>query len=407
MMTRYVCLVVGAVIGVMTAFGAMNWWVDPFGLYASEKIHGWKISKPEQYAHERLFKIQTAISRQPDMLLLGTSRADEGFDPNLAGRLTGSSAFNLGIAAQPVSEVVSIVRRFMPARRVLWAADFFTFDCARSLPDDVDERNFDPWLKWQLLFGVDSGIASARTVLADFFDNPLNVPPRVLAVAWTDGGMRLAGEADVQAHRGQRGLTLVSEEFFLTRLFAPPFHINCSSSDISHPIDDYRALLRIAYLRKIDLKIAINPIHARQVEVIDGAGLWASWEDWKRLLISVNQEEANVAGQAPFQIWDFSGYNLITTEPFPAIGDEKTRMRWYWESSHYKNELGSLVLKRIYGAAGDKSAPEDFGTLITSSNIETHLMAIRDERVRWSKANSDIVVEIRSLGARANMDQGP
>ncbi len=49
-------------------------------------------------------------------------------------------------------------------------------------------------------------------------------------------------------------------------------------------------------------------------------------------------------------------------------------MQWYWESSHFKKEVGDLVLDKLfdYQALG-RVIPDDFGILINRNNIEAHL----------------------------------
>ena len=51
------------------------------------------------------------------------------------------------------------------------------------------------------------------------------------------------------------------------------------------------------------------------------------------------EEEADRVGKEPHVIWDFSYPNDITQEPLPEYGDVSP-MKWYWEFSHYREELG-------------------------------------------------------------------
>ena len=65
-------------------------------------------------------------------------------------------------------------------------------------------------------------------------------------------------------------------------------------------------------------------------------------------------------------VWDFSGYNSITTE---SIDD---RMEYYIDNSHYSLKAGDLVLNRIVSFQTEK-VPRDFGVLVNQDNIEPHL----------------------------------
>ena len=86
----------------------------------------------------------------------------------------------------------------------------------------------------------------------------------------------------------------------------------------------------------------------------------------------------------PFPIWDFSNYNSYNAEPVPEKGDLDTKMQWYWESSHYKKELGNLMLDRIFKYTHpERTVDDNFGVLITTGNIESHLAQIRTNREKW------------------------
>lgn len=140
----------------------------------------------------------------------------------------------------------------------------------------------------------------------------------------------------------------------------------------------YRRIFGQAHRQGIDLRVLISPSHARQWAVVSSPGLWATWEDWKRMLVRINEDEAAKAGKHPFPLWGFSGFNSITTERFPALGDTQTKMRGYWESSHYKKETDGLVLDRIFGrATPERPVPADFGVLLDSKKLETHLDGVR------------------------------
>mgnify|MGYP006439608139 FL=1 len=64
---------------------------------------------------------------------------------------------------------------------------------------------------------------------------------------------------------------------------------------------------------------------------------------------------------------DFSVYHKLTAEKVPT--DKNTKMKYHWESSHYKNELGKIVLDRLIG----DSEYTDFGVELNLENIDKHL----------------------------------
>lgn len=68
--------------------------------------------------------------------------------------------------------------------------------------------------------------------------------------------------------------------------------------------------------------------------------------------------------------WDFSGLNSIGQDP-----------RYFYDSKHFRNCVGDMALARIFGD-GSVYVPEDFGTLVTSENVEERLTEL------WTPADS-------------------
>jgi hypothetical protein len=78
------------------------------------------------------------------------------------------------------------------------------------------------------------------------------------------------------------------------------------------------------------LNIFINPIHARQQEIIHHEKQWLTFEQWKRELLSIVEKANNHHPLVePVQLWDFNGYNTVTMEAVPKVGDTRTAMNWY------------------------------------------------------------------------------
>ena len=48
-------------------------------------------------------------------------------------------------------------------------------------------------------------------------------------------------------------------------------------------------------------------------------------------------------------------------------------MNWFWESVHYKAELGDLIMTRVFGSSADESAVPDFGVQLQRVDLEQYL----------------------------------
>ena len=76
-------------------------------------------------------------------------------------------------------------------------------------------------------------------------------------------------------------------------------------------------------------------------------------------------------------------------------------MRWYLESSHYKKELGDLVLDRVFDyQSPSRYVPDDFGIRLTQGNIEAHLSKIRKDQEEWVDKHPEDVKKSNSFQDR-------
>lgn len=138
----------------------------------------------------------------------------------------------------------------------------------------------------------------------------------------------------------------------------------------------FEEILRLCKQHTIDLKLYISPAHANlDGEGIMAAGKWEMMEEWKRKIVTI-------ADRYGVPLWDFSGYNSITTEPV------RTPMKYYWDSSHFTEFTSDLILKRIFDTSPSvDEIPLDFGIKLSSSNIKSHLETIRLGRENYVKMN--------------------
>ena len=125
-------------------------------------------------------------------------------------------------------------------------------------------------------------------------------------------------------------------------------------------------------------------------------GLWADWELWKRKMVEISEEIAIKRQRKPFQIIDFSGYSIYSTESVPRNADKV--MKWYRDSSHFLPPLGDIILDRLFGnLASEVSCKEQFGVLISSININEHLQCINKNHDQYVRTHSQDIKDIAAL----------
>jgi hypothetical protein len=107
-------------------------------------------------------------------------------------------------------------------------------------------------------------------------------------------------------------------------------------------------------------------------------------------------------------LWDFGGYNAVTSEPVPAAG-AGIRMRWFNDPVHYTTRAGRAIEDRILNLSSrEPTALADFGEKIVLSAIGQHFDERRLEHRRYSDANPRTRADIAALsrGALPSRPQG-
>jgi hypothetical protein len=145
------------------------------------------------------------------------------------------------------------------------------------------------------------------------------------------------------------------------------------------------SILELCRLQRTHVILIFNPMHADLLEIIDRAGLWPVLESWKREVTTLT---AKYSGGAGAVLWDFSGYDHMSTESVSVPGRVS---KWYREPTHYRQVLGTAILTRIFG----KGDPH-FGVVMTPENVESHLETIREQQRMYRQHQPE---DVRRIGA--------
>jgi len=368
---------------------ALCWVIDPLAIYDSPRIEGIDALKPALKTRSRVFKTVKVVNGDWEAIIVGTSRAETAFDPHHPF-FEGKRCFNAALGGQSYDESLALVQsaaRGGKLRSVVAVLDFEVANAHYEGAPDFVPDNYRPWRKASLAMSLDVLGQALRTPLHQDREELL----RDQSLWLPDGRSVLPSPVG-----GHRALALVSESEYLgVNYFRGPALQFALATPSSQPMERVRALFAFAHAHNIGLTLVIAPSHARQLETIAAAGLWSEFEAWKRMLVSIDAEEARTAGRPAFAIWDFSGYNEVTTEPFPAL-DDRRAMRWYYDSSHATPAAGNRVLDRLSG----KEDPS-FGAMLTAANIESHLAETRAARARWRESYPRDSAEIELLARDA------
>ena len=387
---------------------ALNYFMDPYSVYDAPQITGVNSNKPELFKHLRLTKAHVVERQKPDALVIGRSRTEHGLDPEHPALSRRYNTYSLALNGATIYENLRYFQHanaINPLKAVVLAIDFFQFNAYRpNSPDFSEERlvsdihgdqrhvSFRTDLA-STLASFDTLTASVKTLFQQSNRENVILPRGQVQQPDKDSIIMRSG--------GRHEAALYSELNYISHLYFPrPYKkFEFSTEDGSvNTFDYFRRILEDSHRKKIKLRILISPAHARQWELVASTGLWDQWETWKREVVRLNEEVSRWYRQKPFPLWDFSGYNTYTIEPVPKLGDKISMMQWYWESSHYRKELGDLVLDRVMNYS-DPHRPiaDDFGVQLTSRNVERQLEIIREGHRQYGERHPEEVAEIDEL----------
>ena len=349
--------------------------VDPAGVYGYVDIEGFNHEKTElMEGGGRFDKGVALLSGGFDTVILGTSRAEIGIDPR-SPLFGGRKVYN---ASLPGSTFYELERAFELAvtkgnvRTVILSLDFdFNFLTEMKGSGDFYQSAFSDsggTPRLTRLISIDELQRSFETVKENKRGRRADYTP-------------LGHKKDMDFNRpGKRGRSFMAA--LRTSFIKNTFYSRAAYT--SEPMALFGDVVERARGLGVELKIFISPVHAFQLEIMRVSGAYPEFERWKRELTSILADDASSShGKDSFMLWDFSGYNAINSENFGSTEDPNTEMRWYWEPTHYRGELGEVILARLFGDEEEGrigAAPLPFGVSINSTNIEAHLTALREER---------------------------
>jgi hypothetical protein len=382
------------IIAGLAAIAGVNAIVDPYSLFDSPRLAGFNAIKPDFVEHLRLTNIYVPARVRPTAIIIGTSRAGRGYSPDHPG-WKGENCYNM---AMPGIDAYETLRYFQhalalhPLKRALVNLDFRVFHAEGSLSPDFKEQRFAvdvenrPQLNW---FAARLPDMAASLISSSALLDSLRV-------------IRFQGWSKLTLSEKGQWLSL-TDQFKHWQAFqqytrntwkrygefkARPFDITASLKPIAR-------LLRLAHRQGVELHLVIPPSHAWHWETLRLSGLQPRFEDIKRALVLINQQEAQASGKTPYPLWDFSGYWGVAAEPVSRREDQE--MAWFWEPVHFKVALGNRVLDRVL-LNKSLDAEGEFGRRIDAANLEAHLADWRERQRRYQESHPEDIREIERIG---------
>ena len=368
---RYLVCFLACVALVLGAVSFMNYQVDPY------LLHQWDsplLQRPRQL-NEKLgawAKTYAVARYRPAIIYIGNSRTEMGLPTRVRALFDGKRIFNSAVSGASIGDAIRLAEHAARVSRVetmVWGIDAPTFSLGMGAARVEDS-----------LTGAEHGFFARRALV--------NLK-RGLTLDMTQDSVRIltghAGDtcrSNLAAY-GQRDetCTLKGIKHWLGTKDAIPVRLQEFGAGLGPTAPSTPAFdASIGKLCRSGtrLRLYINPTHALTLYALYWRGKWDAMQAWQRGLVQVIEHHR--AQGCDVRLHDFSGFNSITSEATPLVSG-KPDMHYYWEVSHYRDNVGRLILARLFG--GDTPPPADFGVELTQANIDAHQAATRAARERY------------------------
>jgi hypothetical protein len=383
---RYLAIFLACVLAALALVSAVNYHVDPYLLHqwdspllqrlrpTTEKLSVWG----KTYAVARY---------RPAIVYIGNSRTEMGLPTTSVRTLfEGKSVFNSAVSGASIGEAMRLAEhaaRVSHVDTMVWGIDAPSFSLELGSA------------------GVEPGLTAAGP--AFFARRALLNIKRGLTVDMTRDTWRiLSGSYDgvclsslaLHGQRDESCLTSRNRTWTGTaRAFTPRLQEFGDGLGPTEPaLRAFDASVGKLCRGGTRLRLYINPTHALTLDALYWRGKWDAMETWQR---DLTQMAGRYRRQGcDVRLLDFSGFNSITSEAIPQVTGAPD-MRYYWEASHYRDNVGRFILARLFG--GPVPVPADFGVELTETGIAAHQAATRAARERYHLQHAEETAYLRHV----------
>ncbi|MDP7247617.1 MAG: hypothetical protein QF741_03265 [Candidatus Peribacteraceae bacterium] len=354
-----------------------NWGIDPDKIFHSDPI---RETPTHAKKHNRMHTAIALEKFEPELIILGNSKARQ-IDPDHPS-LSTINTYNASLPGINIYETFRYLQHAnatTPLKKIIIGLDYIMF-FKNPKPDFEESRlavlpsgKKTPYMrkqlqlikdKYHLLFSEQSLFNSIRAIY--------KTAPHSISSTKT--------------------LEITKEIFSRRSKILIKTALKDDNTKMNNSLNYLKNIVKIAGNNDIEIIIVFLPSHAISYEFLHSEGLWPKYEEWKREVFKIVQEESiKHSSTKQIHIWDFDGYNSINTENIPDLFDPNITMQYYRDSAHMKKNASSLILDCIMNVCAT-SIHNDFGLLI--KDIDSHLLQLNNEKEIYRKNHPD---EIRHL----------
>lgn len=374
-MKGYAIRLVATLAAWLILFGGFTFIVDPYHVNAWSSIPG--VNERRTRAHNDGYRVAVGhglIETQSSTLLFGSSRSNDGFPRTIEDwpggfenmAMGGTNAFELANAA-------------------VLAAGNDHVDCAVI---GLDLREFGDYPRADATYWITPLAGGSQLQSHIQTSLSLNAFARALQTVIDN----ITGGSDVRWETAYAPEN--SRERFDTELEKRYRSYLGYVYDPERPEFVFRGIDALL-ARGVQVRIFIHPIHSRIEEARWRADIDEIDFQMRRDLVRLAEARNPAPSRSPcfpggpLEVWDFSGFpEVAQTAPPSPSGDVLNP--WYYEPSHYRPNLGLVILDRMLGEEHDDPvSPAQFGVRLTSGNLDEHWQNVTARRAEWLASDDE------------------
>ncbi len=346
---RNLGLAAGGVLGMLAI---ANIAVDPFGAFGVPTRAGFNQNKVSLDDFARFGKPLHILYQEPASLVIGSSRVRSGIDPADMAEL-GAPVYNYGVPLVSMREIERLIRHAVeeaPVGHVVFGLDFYQFNDTEPFRAGFEEDVFRGWYSPRTFFRAALSYTATVQMLLTLEAN--RADPDLV-------GYRLDGFQIVDENPPEEAVGFAMNNI---RLFLRRPYLYGEMRSMEDSLETFDRLLSDLRRDGIETTVFLSPMHAMMHETVRELGLGPMYRSWMRAVAEIGAETGT-------PVWDFSGYNPITTIPLSGLSEH------YYDAHHYKPHIGRRMLRIMRGREPAAPGAGGFGVALTPDTVEAQLAA--------------------------------
>jgi hypothetical protein len=396
--------------GVLLPIAAVNWAMDPYALFDTQRIDNFNRYKPTALNFVRLSKGHQVNAGQYETLILGSSRTGRGLNCSMLG-YQDERCFNASTTAASLLESYRYLQQQSPEklRTVYLGLDLFTSVDLRLLNASfVDER-------LRIDINEQRNLGYVQQLLNDYLGSLLSKQALDASrVAYRSQGKavvmrRQDGMPEVYPDgswgndptrlverggniRGKKQLMRFTHMYLLlakTLEDGRKEHEQQGlevTKTLNKHLDALRKIIEFSHRYELDLKIFFNAAHAYHWQMLYQDDQGRLLDYWKRQVVAINESAAARFAVEPFSVFDFSGINLVSTEQVPSSENGYQLMTGFQDIMHYSLSTGREMVS-LMEAGCQQSGEDGWGACVDPDTLAGHQRRQRTQFKRFIRSD--------------------